>query len=817
MDALLAHADWVRGLARSLVADSAAADDLVQDTWAAALQRPPGDGPLRGWLATVLRRLARQGRRDAGRRRRREQQAAKSEAQPATSDVVARAALHGDLVQAVLALHEPYRTVILKRFFDGLPPREIAESEGAPVATVNSRITRGLELLRGRLDVQHGDRRSWLVSVAPLLRGSRLGPVALGATVMNTYFKIGLAACAGLVGLLFLNPWAAPDGNRPETGGREAALPLTVRSSDGELPTAEVASALNQRQALPGEEESEPISSGRTVRGRVLDITGTPLADIAVGWVLDRGETGPEVARSGVDGSFELPDTRPGHVLITVDTEWITVLAGTPWVAGRNEAVLVIAPRIEVAGRVVDEDGRAMAGVALSCQPPFELGADFGRVLDNSLLMDREAFTDDQGRFRLVAPALPSATIQFRFEGFATHVEPLPQQTAGGLQIAMRRVRPAEGSLRGVVVDGWGGVVPGARVSSGALSVRTDRDGSFALDISTQGPEDRVVAVHPGFLPAFAEAQQGPGGETQWPDFLLMQLGSDEPLSIGGRVVDANGEPMSGIKVWLADPTYFGLTDRNVLQVETLVAGGDRFWAYEVTGEDGRFRLDGLLERTYRLGALDPGNLLGIETDPVPAGTSELEIPLPTESVYETLRGRVVTRYGEPVADVRVNLSHITFATRVPGGTTDAFDESEPVRTDGEGRFVLHNVPKERIHLRVTGDAVMPFFLRSADLGDPDDLELVVSVRHHVQVELTGDLAKADSVRLLDENDKAALLRVMRGGGSYTNRVAEIVNGRSQVISVADSAIAVAFYRDGEEVQRLPIRMVFGQVNLVRW
>lgn len=57
---LLAHADWVRALARALVADPAGADDLVQETWLAALDRPPAHAQdLRAWLGTVLRNLAR--------------------------------------------------------------------------------------------------------------------------------------------------------------------------------------------------------------------------------------------------------------------------------------------------------------------------------------------------------------------------------------------------------------------------------------------------------------------------------------------------------------------------------------------------------------------------------------------------------------------------------------------------------------------------------------------------------------------------------------------------------------------------------------
>ena len=37
VDDLLAHVGWVQALARSLVRDSAAADDLAQETWMAAL------------------------------------------------------------------------------------------------------------------------------------------------------------------------------------------------------------------------------------------------------------------------------------------------------------------------------------------------------------------------------------------------------------------------------------------------------------------------------------------------------------------------------------------------------------------------------------------------------------------------------------------------------------------------------------------------------------------------------------------------------------------------------------------------------------
>ena len=38
---LLRHSAWVQALARTLVRDADLAEDLVQETWLAALRRPP--------------------------------------------------------------------------------------------------------------------------------------------------------------------------------------------------------------------------------------------------------------------------------------------------------------------------------------------------------------------------------------------------------------------------------------------------------------------------------------------------------------------------------------------------------------------------------------------------------------------------------------------------------------------------------------------------------------------------------------------------------------------------------------------------------
>ena len=74
---LLAHAAWVRRLARVLVRDRATADDVEQQAWAAALERPPPrrEGDLRHWWSSVVRNVARRLQRDATTRERHQQAA----------------------------------------------------------------------------------------------------------------------------------------------------------------------------------------------------------------------------------------------------------------------------------------------------------------------------------------------------------------------------------------------------------------------------------------------------------------------------------------------------------------------------------------------------------------------------------------------------------------------------------------------------------------------------------------------------------------------------------------------------------------------
>jgi RNA polymerase sigma factor (sigma-70 family) len=150
---LLENQAFLRRLAQSLVWDPALADDLVQETALAALRRPPQPtGSPRAWLARVMRNLAVSRARSETRRRAREQDAARSDSVELGDHLGAQLEVQRRVVDAVARLAEPYRSVILLRYFHELSADQIADRLDVPTPTVRTRLARGLARLRENLD-----------------------------------------------------------------------------------------------------------------------------------------------------------------------------------------------------------------------------------------------------------------------------------------------------------------------------------------------------------------------------------------------------------------------------------------------------------------------------------------------------------------------------------------------------------------------------------------------------------------------------------------------------------------------------------------
>lgn len=256
---LLSHLDWLSALARHLVSDQERAKDLVQDACLIALRKRPTDRTgLRGWLVQVIRNLHRQHARSEKRGRAREAFRAQLDISEATDQVAERVALQRELARLVLELEEPDRTVVLLRFYSGLPPREIADRLGVSVPVVNGRLQRALSRLRIRL----GTESKWDLSALGLLLLDPFAPTAsvglasylpIGAWTMaagtagSNAIKIGV--CAGLVLAVGVSAWLAWP-NRP--AGQISAVPA---SSQEALADAKGTGGVqNSREAVPSAE-----------------------------------------------------------------------------------------------------------------------------------------------------------------------------------------------------------------------------------------------------------------------------------------------------------------------------------------------------------------------------------------------------------------------------------------------------------------------------------------------------------------------------------------------------------------------------------
>jgi RNA polymerase sigma-70 factor (ECF subfamily) len=876
---LLEHQVWVRDLARRLVRGPSEADDLVQSTWVAALERPPAPegasevGPERArqWLAAVVRNAARQLRRGEARRVERERAAARGEALPSAAELVERAALQRRVAGAVEGLAEPYRSALLLRYFEGLPPREIARRAGVPVETVRTRIARGVDQLRSKLDRDFGERRAWVVALAPIARaplGSPMTPAgtpgdtclsvppaALGATLLNTKLVVALvgASALGLGAWLVLRPpatSAAPAERAPTRSVAELAAPAE-EAAGAEIASAPRADAPPRTAAELAAEPTAPLPAAApalvAVAGRVLDAEGLGLAGVAVELDPDGagGASGEARAESAEGGRFELRTEAGAGSLLAADEAWTTVF-GSRWNRGQaREPLVVVAPSRALAGEVIDQEGNLLEGVSVAIALPADLRARLGVVLDEAVQQRFGAVSGADGGFDLAtAPLVAGARITARHAEFVPYAMPLAE-AAGYLVIQLERHQVPENHVGGIVLDPSGLPVAGAHVALGVDTALSDESGRFALELGARDSFSAMLGLEPatltavkrGYLPAVFEAPladaAGPGRARDWPGFVTLELGG-EPLSLAGVVTDHRGDPVEKARVWVADPTFLGAVDGVPMPIEHVLNGVQTHWATVEVDERGRFLLEGLLERDYLLRAMDPATLVYAEFGPFAAG-SEVVLGLPTDRVHPRVAGRVLSHAGEPVAGASVFPMCDPYVARVDGQVIGTSHSSlDGTTTDAEGRFELANVPVSLVYLRVEGESILPLEFgrvpaRSRGAGESDaaeelsglpgdsilELEIRVVRRAHLRVEL-GDAAAADSFSVLDAAGEPLILNLIASGSRRESFDMPIhAGGRSDTLAVPDNGATLVLYLEGDEVARLPLKLVPGEVTTV--
>ncbi|MHC4853634.1 MAG: RNA polymerase sigma factor [Planctomycetota bacterium] len=852
IDELMAHDAWLRRLVMDLV-EPDLVEDIVQETFLAAWLAGQGQRVrnLPGFLRRVGRNLALRHRRREGRRRRREQGAAKGEALPATGQMLERLEAHRQLTAAVSQLDEPYRTTILLRYFEGLTPKQVAARQAVPASTVRTRLERGLSQLRGRLEgadvralaalflwPELGAAGSAAGSATATTVAAPTGaPIATklaatlfsGAVFMSVHVKstvlVGLLVLLAGVGIWYWDPLGVEAAAIDEDG---VATRLVADVQEQPVATSD-------RRPLEasdlGNTETSAQATATVLRGRVLNTRGVPMANVPL--LIDRKDSlvteydelmrvkRPKhpvmLARAETDqeGRFELPadkltpdvevDARLGDGFVPL---WLSVPQRQDW--DHKEVLVVAAPRMSIAGRVVDEDGVAIAGAIVAANVPGLVAFPFA-LEDVQAMPLPNTGTNARGEFAL--SGLPD-TAELELWVLATgYRRAVVDREDDPRLIVMKRERGGDAyRIHGTVVDRSLRVVKGALVRVGNERTRSDDRGQFDLGFKRLQEDTQLFLAKKGHCTTTWDQHLEILRTGRQKEVVVVLTLGDAPRQIAGRVVDRAGEPVPGLVVVLKDTLFLGFYQTG----EDLALGkksrpesgsGNLMKVDARTGADGGFQVGGLGQRNYRLHIFDPKTLVAMITAPIAAGTADLVVRFPKDMVFAELHGVVRSSTGQPLEDVEVKCALRTFQSKV----VSTWAPGDITRTDDAGRFVLERVPRAGVYLKVSGSQVMDYEVPVEAAVKGDELVLVPPLRCHFRIR--GGRTDADAIRLLDAAGKVVSIFKRTGQMSMSGKEWTLRRGRTSTLAASETARTLVYLAKGKELSRQPVRLVPGKVN----
>ncbi len=533
--------------------DAAEAEDLVQATFVTAIEaaeRYDNTRPLVPWLIGILLNHA----RHAARRRARAIGPAAPE-QARSPDPVATAEhreMFAEVGRALDRLPMRYRRVLLLNLRHGMQPKEIARALGCPAPTVRTRLRRGLAMLRKLLPFGAAALAGGVglarVRADVLRRGARPRRLPLWASS-----TLATAAVVLLASVLALGGGAKSS----RASGRSDA----TRKPDTAL-FAQTSPSVRSVQDVSHSPHNTPTKkravahSQKAVLVHCVDPSGRPVAAVAVCLQeMERLSPGynQRCAVTGTDGDAFFSGITPGELKLTTDrgNEQSAQLRSEQ--TGPLEATLTISAGARIAGRVVDRNGRVVAGARIRL-----------RDYEGSIAGLPVATTGRQGTFTLDHVAEGSWITAYATGHASSHGYRVETAGHGEPTLALRG--PA-GIIRGRVLDPRGRPVARAIVCAGtshgdigedqlgpesvpAVLTYTDKDGAFEFNSLPPVPL-RVEARIDGFV--------------LWTG--VVSLKADKPTIVTahlkrgayveGTVRTASGEPALGAGVLVANYANF--------------------------------------------------------------------------------------------------------------------------------------------------------------------------------------------------------------------------------------------------------------------
>ncbi len=673
-DAVLGELEGLRALARSLVHGDSDADDLLQETAVAAITHPPEEGrPVRPWLATVLRNRWRMDRRTVNRRSTREQEVTATEdgvdPRAGADEVLDRARTLERLAAALVALEEPFRTVVMRRYLDGQSAAEIARALGIPAGTIRWRLKTGLERLRAALDESQPKwRRAFIPFAASTAKGAA---VVKAKTTAISLVLLALLLISGVV------IWLVGKSDKPQRS--ESTATVTTGSAHGSAAPrtpagSNVDAVLPLADPLPGQGRAriEPVdAAGGLLQGRVINwSTGDGVANAELTFTSSAGAT---TVRSKDDGAFDLAPAMPGsYTLAAVVAQGFLPFAPELTHSSVRAELLArqsvrgvtvfLFPAIPYQGLVVDAAGKPVQGAKVRL---------VGTPADEQAIekLQTEWTTDTKGNFTFNAPdfAVFEASRGTK-RGWAAVTGDVA--TTRQMTIKLGDAPARNATIRGKTVDKSGAPIAEVLVRAvpdGKPNDDHTRNPAFALS----GPDGSFVleGLDTGSYMLLAEIDEyAPlehGPIKPGPAEVVLTL--DAGLEITGRVETSSGEPV---------PAYTLLVLRRIGLVHQGLVDGS------VVDPRGVFKVR-VPPGDYELLASAAGWAPSKPT-PVSAGAKDVKIVV---SSGATLRGKVVDAdNGQPLQYARVSREGA-------GGGASAQPANAGTVTRADGTFELTGIP----------------------------------------------------------------------------------------------------------------------------
>lgn len=530
------HAAALRRLAHNLLRCPAAAEDAVQETWIRATRGPrPALTRLGAWLRTVLQNVVVSQHRSDTRRSRREQETARrtpperSSETDSALDLLARRETLQRVIRAIGKLSDELQTVVFLRYFDEVPPREIAAQLGIPVSVVHKRLRSAHAQLRKILDAMSPDR-DWRAGLAglfglPSAQAPFWTPLFEGVASKMTLTKIGVAvvaaAAVSLPAILYFTKDAPPEV-------KTAGVQEDAAAADRQVADAQALAQSPDRQTVETDSAAAPNALlAREPHEFQLDVYASSSVDLPAQGV--RVLAGPDAHALNLVGTTD----RDGKLTF----KWrgakpeMDIVFGDAGINGMLQRVRV------VAGEPMQVGLRQLGRGQAQARTLFITAEGGHSMLWRAPSEYAEAIEEEDGFSRWVSPTLTAKetvevaeSAETGFDGVFGYAAELDDAEKGSITIT---VRNAAGELqpKATVI---------AYAASGRIARRMQTDEAGVAEFDLPPGEHQFRAGGGDFGLAFETFELIAGARSNWEARL------DRGHELVGQLVDAAGEPLAG-------------------------------------------------------------------------------------------------------------------------------------------------------------------------------------------------------------------------------------------------------------------------------